>query len=312
MAEAVRFSHASPVTASSIFERQNGATALRAACAFRRRYVLAKRWRALRLVVAALLGTGGVVLALLQPATADYVAATAAGWIVVSRVFIEPQERREQEQGALAQEAFDVEVLELPWNATAAGPRPEPEDLRNWGHRCSPDGVRNWYADTRPARAPVDALICQRSSLTWARQDHQTYARVLRAGAVGTWVVSIVIAVVLQLSVGEYLLRLGLPILPALLDVWDIATANETLGRRRASIAGEANRLYTRAREAGVPPSVHDCRRLQDEIFSSRRVMQVPEWFYRLTRERRQQNMAEVVHEQVEELPRALQEAAPD
>ena len=312
MAQAVRFAHASPVTASSIFERQNGTTALRAACAFRRRYVLAKRWRALRLVVAAVLGTGGILLALLKPSTADYVAASAAAWIVISRVFLEPQERREQEQGAVAQEVFDVDVLRLPWNATAAGPKPEPEDLRNWGHRCSPDGVKNWYADTRPARHPVDALICQRSSLTWARQDHQTYARLLRAGAIAAWVLSLVIAVVLELNVGEYLLRLGLPILPALLDVWDIATANETLGRRRASTAEEANRLYTRAREAGVPPSVDDSRRLQDEIFSSRRVMQVPEWFYRLTRERRQQNMAEVVHEQVEALPPALQEAAPN
>jgi hypothetical protein len=219
MAEAVRFAHASPVTAGSIFERQNRATALRAACAFRRRYVLAKRWRALRLVVAAVLGTGGVLLALLEPSTADYVAASAAGWIVVGRVFLEPQERREQEHGALAQEAFDVEVLGLPWNATTAGPKPEPEDLRNWGHRCSPDVVRNWYSDARPAGHPVDTLICQRSSLTWARQDHQTYARVLRAGAIAAWVASLVIAVVLKLSVGEYLLRLGLPILPALLDV---------------------------------------------------------------------------------------------
>lgn len=294
------------MTLSSIPERQNTPSALRAAQAFRRRYVLAKRWRALRLGVGVALGTVGVVLALVERSTTDYVAAAAAVWIVLSRTVLAAQERREQEQGALAQEVFDVEALGLPWNATAAGAEPEPEDLRNWGERESADNVRDWYADVRPAMPPTDALICQRSSVTWARQDHGTYARVLRVVAGVTWIATLVIAVVLHLDVGDYLLRLGLPVLPAVLDVLDIATSNDALGRRRAVIGAEANRLYVRARDGGAPPTPEECRRLQDEIFASRRVMGAPGWFYRLTRTRRQRNMEEVVREQVDRLPPAL------
>lgn len=291
---------------TSIPERQNTPSALRAARAFRRRYVLAKRWRALRLGVGVVLGTVGVVLALVERSTTDYVAAAAAAWIVLSRTVLSAQERREQEQGALAQEVFDVEALGLGWNATTAGAEPEPEDLWNWGERETADNVRDWYADVRPASPPTDALICQRSSVTWARQDHGTYARVLRVAAGATWIVTLVIAVALRLDVGNYLLRLGLPVLPAVLDVLDIATNNDALGRRRAVIGEEANRLYVRARDGGTVPSLQECRRLQDEIFASRRVMGVPGWFYRLTRARRQRNMEEVVREQVDRLPAAL------
>jgi hypothetical protein len=294
------------VTATSIPERQNGPVALRAARAFRRRYVLAKRWHVLRFGVGVLIGTVGVVLALLDRSAGDYLAAAAAGWIVLGRTILLAAERRAQDEGALAQEVFDTYVLDLPWNATAAGAEPAPEDLRNWGERQSEKETRDWYTDVRPASHPVDALICQRASVTWARQDHATYAQVLRVAAAVTLAATLIIGVVLGLSLGEYLLRLGLPVLPAVLDVFDIANSNAALGRDRARLAHETDRLYTTACNTGVAPSVAACRSLQDEIYASRRTMGVPSWFYRLTRHRRQRNMEEVTREQVERLPELL------
>jgi hypothetical protein len=52
--------------------------------------------------------------------------------------------------------------------------------------------------------------------------------------------------------------------------------------------------------------SVHDCRGLQHELYASRRVVGVPDWFYRLTRERRQRNMQDVAREQAQRVPAAL------
>jgi hypothetical protein len=255
-----------------------------------------------------ILGTVGIALTLIEQSTADYVAGAAAAWIVFGRTLLAAQERREQEQGALAQEVFDIEVLRLPWNAATAGVQPAPEDLRNWGERQPPDSMRDWYADVRPARHPVDALICQRSSVTWARQDHATYARVLRVIGGAALVATILLGIALSMNLGEYLLRLGLPVLPAVLDIFDIASANDAIGRRRVLIAEEADRLYTRARDSAVAPSEAECRRLQDEIYGTRRVMGIPDWFYRLTRRRRQRNMEEVAREQVERLPPSLRE----
>ncbi len=291
---------------ASVQERQNTPVALRAARAFRRRYVLAKRWHVLRLGVGVLLGTAGVVLALLDHSTGDYLAAAAAGWIVLSRTILLAWESRAQNHGALAQEVFDTIVLGLPWNATTAGPEPAPEDLRNWGERQPEEEMRNWYSDIRPARHPVDSLICQRASVTWARQDHATYAQVLRVAVAIVLAGTLILGITLHLSLGEYILRLGLPVLPAILDVLDIANGNETLGESRERLAHEADRLYTDACATGTAPTIHECRSLQDEIYTTRRIMGVPNWFYRITRDRRQRNMDEVTREQVQGLPTSL------
>jgi hypothetical protein len=294
------------MTDASIAERQNQPTALRAARAFRRRYALARRWRALRLGVGLVLGTVGVLLALIEPSTSDYVAAFAAAWIVFSRTVLLAQERRAQDAGALAQEVFDVHVFDLPWNTAKAGPRPAPEDLCNWSEHQAETEVRDWYPDVRPAQHALDALLCQRASVTWARQDHGTYAEVLRWGVGVALVLTVALGLILGLELDEYLLRLGLPVLPAALDVLDIATANAALASSRGRLQLEADSLYERARDAGQPPSVHDCRGLQDEIYATRRVIGVPDWFYRLTRKRRQRNMQDVAREQVQRLPATL------
>lgn len=294
------------MTPASIQERQNQPIALRAARAFRRRYTLAKRWRVLRLGIGVLIGTVGVVLALLDRSTSDYLAAIAAGWIVLSRTLLLELERRAQGAGALAQEVFDTEVLSLPWNATAAGPEPAPEDLRNWGEHETDAELRNWYADVRSATHPIDALICQRASVTWARQDHATYAQILRIAASTAFAATLVLGVALNLGLGEYLLRLGLPILPAVLDILDVANDNAALGRSRARLAREADRIYSDACATGKAPAIQECRGLQDAIYATRRVMGVPSWFYRSTRQRRQRNMDEITREQVHRLPASL------
>jgi SMODS-associating 4TM effector domain len=260
----------------------------------------------LRLGVGISLGTAGVILALLERSTSDYLATAAAGWIVLSRMVLLAQERIAQGDGALAQEVFDTEVFDLPWNVALAGPRPAPEDLRNWGERQTEDELRNWYADTAPAKHPIDALICQRATVTWARQDHATYAQILRVLAYAALALTVILGLVLGLSLGGYLLRLGIPILPAVLDISDVADDNAALGRSRGRIAYEANRLYEKACDTQNAPTIQECRTLQDEIYSSRRVMGVPSWFYRLTRSRRQRNMEEVTREQVDNLPASL------
>ena len=166
------------MSASSIFERQNTTEALVIACAFRRRYAVARRWRLLRVGVGLLIGTVGVLVAPLQPSTSDYVSALAAGWLVFGRAALATNEQRERRRGAVAQERFDTDVFDLPWSPSVVGKAPAPEDIRNWGRKEQDvDGLCDWYSDARPAQHPVDVLLCQRSIITWARQDHATYAQ---------------------------------------------------------------------------------------------------------------------------------------
>ena len=294
------------MSATTIFQRQNELDALLYARAFRRRYDIARRWRLLRLGGAVLLGTVGVLLALAKPSTGEYVAAIAAVWLLFGRAVLDAYEQRLRRDGTVAQELFDTQVLALPWSTTTAGPRPIEEDVRNWGRRRTDTGLRDWYADTGSAQHPVDALICQRSTITWARQDHANYAQFLRWFAGAVIVLTVVLGLVLELSLSEYLLRLGLPMLPAMLDILDIAKANAHVAHAKTCLESQATALLERAKTSGAPPTLAECRRLQDGIYATRLLPGVPTWMYRFTRKGRQENMERVVRDQVERLPAAL------
>ncbi|HEV7642089.1 MAG TPA: S-4TM family putative pore-forming effector [Gaiellaceae bacterium] len=291
---------------ASIAERQNASSALREARAFRRRYAIARRWRTLRVGVGLLLGTAGIVLAFAVHGATDWVAASAGAWALLSRTWLIREEQRSQDRGARAQEMFDVGLFDLPWNEGLAGERPALEDILNWGRRQRDDGLRNWYPDVSAARPPMDALICQRASLTWARQDHSTYARILRGALTAAFVATVVIGVATHVSLGEYVLRLGLPVLPATLDLLDIAGANEELSRSRGRLERAADRVIDEARASATLPTVGRCRAIQDELYSSRRVAGVPGWLYRLTQRGRQTNMESAALALVASLPSAL------
>jgi hypothetical protein len=293
--------------AAAIRERQTGRPALSAARAFRRRYVLARRWRTLRFAGSALIGTAGIALALFgSESSAEYIGAIGAAWLLGSRIAMRPNERRRQCDGALAQEVFDTEVFALPWNEARAGRRPAPEDIANWGRRQSEEEL-DWYPDTGGAHHPVDVLICQRAIVTWARQDHETYARLLRWVAAAIGMAIIALALVLDLSLGEFLLRLGLPYLPLAFELLDIADENSRLVELKLRLEEKADLLFAEAVD-GTAPTVESCRQLQDEIFASRRAVGIPQWFYSVTRDGRQQNMEEVAAEQVRKLPPSLKD----
>jgi SMODS-associating 4TM effector domain len=294
--------------AAEISRRQNGASALRAARAFRRRYTLARHWRMVRFAGSALIGIVGIVLALFGPvSSAEYIGAIGAAWLLGSRIVMRPNERRLQAEGALAQEIFDTEVFDLPWNRARAGRPPAIEDLRNWGRHQNEEDLRDWYPDTAGAHHPVDALICQRAIVTWARQDHQTYARLLRGAAAVIGLAIIVLALCLGLTLGEFLLRLGLPYLPLAFEILDVGDQNSRLGELKLRLEEDADILFAEA-VAGKLPMPDACRQLQDEIFVSRRGVGIPNWFYRVTRNERQENMEEVAAAMVAALPPSLKD----
>lgn len=290
----------------SIAERQNGAGMLRAARAFRRRYAIARRWRALRLGVGILIGTAGVLVVLVNESASQYVAASAAAWLALSRTVLLGLERRQQDAGARAQEVFDVGVFGLPWASALAGDRPAPEDLRNWGERQDAGEVRDWYPDVRPAQHPIDTLLCQRASLAWARQDHAAYSTTLRWAVGAGFTLTAILGLLLDLSLADYLLFLGLPILPAALEVLEVADENTELAESRGRLQRRTDLLFDDACNAGTSPSAADCREIQNGVYWSRRLAGVPGWFHRLTKQRRQRNMGEAAREQVERLPASL------
>jgi len=212
-----------------------------------------------------------------------------------NRTALAANEHRQRRHGATAHEPFDTKAFQLPWSPSIVGDQPAPEDVRNWGREQSEEGLRDWYSDARPARHRVDVLLCQRSTITWARQDHATYAQLLRWTVGRGLVVTVILGVALDLSLGEYWLRLGFPVLPAALDELDVAKTNSEVAAAKTRLENEADAMLRRARATAAPPTVVKCRDLQNVIYSTRLRPGVPDYAYRFKRIRQQENLDETV-----------------
>jgi hypothetical protein len=94
--------------------------------------------------------------------------------------------------------------------------------------------------------------------------------------------------------------------LPAVLEVLDTAHANSQVAHAKIRREGEARSLLEHAENTGLPPTVDDCRQLQDGIYATRLLPGVPNWMYWFTRNARQQNMEDSVLKQVQRLPVGL------
>jgi hypothetical protein len=189
-----------------------------------------------------------------------------------------PWQKRLRDSGARIQEAFDCDVLELPWNELKAGKPPDPELVKEQSDKYGKCGERmpsltNWYApvvDDLPIQ--IGRIACQRSNCWWDSKQRRCYACCVIAG------VSLVFVVVLGLSLGgsftieDFVLKVIAPLSPALLlgirqysEQIEAATRLDRLKEHSESLwndalSGEsATDVTTRARN------------LQDEIFENRR-----------------------------------------
>jgi hypothetical protein len=271
-------------------DRQNTDDALLFMCAARRRYATARRWRSLRIAVALMIGIAGPVVASVASGADVYVAAAAALWTVVSRV-LSVVEQQVRSEAVRAQEKFDTHVFGIAWNDTATGDEPSREELEDWSRRETARPT-DWYPPnlvTLPDGAAI--LLCQRASVNWSRRDHQVYRFVVLglAGLIG--VGPVIYALVADLSLADYLLRWAIPLLPTILVVVDAAIERHHLASEEYRVEKSVHALLDQIKQTGTTPSLSDCRRVQDEIVAMRLLPGVPNWWYRLTRARRERAM---------------------
>ena len=73
---------------------------------------------------------------------------------------------------------------------------------------------------------------------------------------------TVILGVALNLTLGEYLLRLGVPVLPAGLDVLDIAGGKlRALASKKVQLEAEVKSdELTRVQSTGEPPKARACR----------------------------------------------------
>jgi hypothetical protein len=206
----------------------------------------------------------------------------AAGWGVLVTLadicWLTPWQKRLRSEAARIQEAFDCDVLELPWNDLKAGSRPDPEFVKEqsdqyqrWGQKMPT--LSNWYApvvDELPLQ--IGRIACQRSNCWWDSKQRRRYA---------AWIIGIVIAVfliVLSVAFGngvtieDFVLKVAAPLAPALLlGIRQFYEQIESASRLD-KLKEHAERLWKDALAGRSKTEVTSrSRNLQDEILENRR-----------------------------------------
>ncbi len=273
----------------------------------------AQRWRRLRVLVTIIVAAAAPVVSSLFPDGSDVLAAAASTWLLLSRLVLDPVEMRHRLKGALLTERFERRVLDLtdadtagslgkvsPEEAeasTAAYIQRETARARHWYSRWwirfrtlgrvrmapgqepfSP--LRDWFEPVSGVPEPVAVILCQRGSAEYGRRLNMEWGTIVGSLAVLLGLGYLSLGLVWGLSLGQFLVELWLPVVPALLDAGDLAALHRAGARQRAAAVGRADEAWRDFLRSGtVPPSLP--RELEEAALEWRsRTPGVPLMFY--------------------------------
>lgn len=278
-----------PPASLNIARTQNTSKALRLLLAQRRLYSRAKRWAFLRTIGISVIAIAAPILTAAYPKSAVVVGAVAAAWIFLARTVFVTVERQYSAKGAEVQEQFDLLVFSMPQLALRS-PRVAPEEVSDLvGSQAETDRAVNdehlldWY--------PVDSRLDGAHTVAIAQRANAAYSERLLSANANVWLmvtvlwscVAVVVGVVLGLGFADFLLGVALPLLPALLDVYEQWRATKRAGRERRAIADGIEKVIRR--EGGRSLRGKDLLVWQDQLYGLRRkAPQVPNLVYKRAR----------------------------
>lgn len=257
---------------------QNEPKQLDRLAAQRQLYSTAKRVLAAQAILGGPIAIASVVAITAIPDLKGY----AAFWGLIVSIgdvlWLNPWQERLRENAAKIQEAFDCEVLQLPWSNIKTGNWPESELVKEYGDKFRKSdrnlpSLKNWYAPV-VGDLPLDMarIVCQRSNCWWDSKQRRRYARWIIGGVVFAGIVILGLGLVGGLTVEKVFLAIIAPLMPAL--ILGLRQWNEQLdaARRLDKLKEHAEALWTEAlKQPNGVELVLKCRALQDEIFENRR-----------------------------------------
>jgi SMODS-associating 4TM effector domain len=287
MARQAAVAHTATPSMRDIAIAQNDDANVRFQVAARRFYRNARLLQFLSSSINVFLALISPFVLLLQPEWGAVLGAIAGGWLFVSRQVLASFRRTFQRDGAKAQEAFDCAVFGLPWNHALARPLSH-EEIGGASRKMTKlDKLRDWYPTSIDRAWPSSVIVCQRSSIVWARRQHHAYAYVLRTVAALWGVVGVVVALAHGATLTDYLVTIALPSLPALLDASELADRHLASATDREALEQQVDAFL-----GGDLATQQTVREIQDQLFSLRSESPiVATWFYRLVRSRYEQDM---------------------
>lgn len=216
-----------PPASADIAAAQNQDRNLRLLLAQRRIYAKAKWWALLRSLGISLIAIAAPLITAIVPRASVALGAVAGVWIFLSRTVFAAKEEALAAKGAAVQEEYDQAVFAMP-DLALRKPQISLEDLAalagedsGFAQALAEEDLRDWY--------PVDTTVGGNFSVAIAQRANAAYAERLLAANANIWLaltiawalIAVVISLMLELGLATFLLGVALPLLPALLDVFD-------------------------------------------------------------------------------------------
>jgi len=262
----------------SISSRQNEERQLQRLAAQRQLYASAKRLLGWQMLLSGPLAAATALLGMLWPETKPYVGLWGFTLLLLDGLWLTPRQRRLRELAALIQEHFDVDVLQLKWNAFKVGSEPPPElvheQAERYRRRADPlSPLADWYpriVDTLPL--PLARLVCQRANLAWDGGQRRSYAAAVAGVLLAMVLIVLWAALALRLTMSDVLLVVVLPMSASLKIGYQQWTEHRQAADKLDRLRERAERAWREALRQPEAPSVdEDARALQNEIYDARR-----------------------------------------
>jgi len=217
----------------------------------------------------------GAVMGILLADTRPYVAAASLAITVLDVALIDRAQRRRLKLAARICEEFDTEVLQMPWNSSAAGKKVEPETIaetaRKWPHGDA--GLSDWYSTPiRLAPLHLGRIICQRSNFWYDAKLRERYSFQLLTGAALLVVALAAAGLMARLDWSAFVATILTPAAPLLIWAWrDFYRQHDAVEGLKAGKA-EAESLWELAVSGGCDEQecARRSRELQNTIFARR------------------------------------------
>lgn len=263
----------------------------------KRLYSRAKTWGAVQTTLAAPVGVGLALAAAFWPAADAW---AKAGWFglfglavwLLDLVFFTPAQRQLRARAARVQEAYDCAVLQLPWNDGRVDEREPPETVAEFsGHPTEKERSKGttWYlglddAATRGLPLAKARILCQRQNVHWDAAQRLRFYTGLKWTLLLLLMGSVAAALASGWTVSDLLLKLLLPLMPAVRSLIQFWTDQDQAIQRLGKLKSQTEKLLALS-DSDIDEAQLSAgsRRLQDQLYEHRRsAMPVPDWLYKM------------------------------
>lgn len=284
-----------PPSSAEMRKRQDEDDALRLLIAQRRLYRRAKRWLGLRLIGMAVIGIGTPVVSVIWPDLASVAGAVAGLWLFLGRTLLIFAQTSTVAKAAAIQEKFDFFVYDMPGSidrsvlpsleeiAKIAGPH---NGLRDVAER---EELFAWYPIEDSDSGSVTVAICQRANASYADRLHKATAILWMILTFAWFVGFIVVSIIADLSLVQFIAGVFLPILPAGLDIVQYIFGIWQAARERKDLADS---IQERLEGTDNAIDGQDLVVWQERLYALRRsTPEVPDFVYKIQRKANERAM---------------------